>query len=149
MKKNYYNEYLNEVANDAKAELDMFFSTSYESVKAMTTEERDDIQAKCAEIMDNHYQYTDEDYDRAYDLYFLVSAVFSDEYRMENEGKLIAYFNKYFAGKSCEQICAEQEMLETAYNAGKRGDELPDVGDWSWYSDWHKDCYGYRPRIAI
>lgn len=65
---------------------------------------------------------------------------------LDEKAELQAYYDKYFANKSSEQILAEQEELYEKYKAGLRGDELPDCGDWSWYSDWYKDCYGYRPR---
>lgn len=51
-----------------------------------------------------------------------------DQYRAENEPKLRAYFAEHFAGKTWDEI---------------------DGYDWSWYSDWHKDVFGYRPHGIV
>ena len=74
---------------------------------------------------------------------------------LDEKAELQAYYNKYFANKSSEQIRAEQEELYNIITERRKNgltyetglyDNMPDYGDWSWYSDWHKDCYGYRPR---
>lgn len=51
-----------------------------------------------------------------------------DSYRAENEPKLRAYFAEHFADKTWEEI---------------------DGDEWSWYSDWHKDVFGYRPHGIV
>lgn len=93
--------------------------------------------------------YTKEQNEAIKALYWAITAEQDERYRTANEPKIREYFNKYFKGKTWEQISAEQKALEEAYEAGKRGDELPDVGDWSWYSDWHKDTFGYRPHGIV
>ena len=74
---------------------------------------------------------------------------------LDEKAQLKAYYDKYFASKSSEQIRAEQteinDIIIERRNVGitiDNGlyDDLPDYGDWNWYSDWHKDCYGYRPN---
>ena len=50
------------------------------------------------------------------------------KYREENEPKIREYFERNFAGKEWKDI-------------------NPD--DWSWYSDWHKDVFGYRPHGIV
>lgn len=56
-----------------------------------------------------------------------------DRYFAENEPKLQAYFLEHFAGKTSEQIRADEELYE----------------NWGFYSDWHKDVYGYRPHAVV
>lgn len=51
-----------------------------------------------------------------------------DSYRAEEEPKIRKYFAEHFAGKTWEEI---------------------DGDDWSWYSDWHKDVFGYRPHGIV
>ena len=48
-------------------------------------------------------------------------------YREENEPKIREYFAKHLDGKTWSQI---------------------DPHDWEWYSDWHKDVFGFRPRTV-
>lgn len=64
------------------------------------------------------------------DLYWLVSNEIDNRYSNAHEGELIAYFNKWFRGKTIEEIRADEELSER----------------WNFYSDFHKDVYGYRPR---
>ena len=54
-------------------------------------------------------------------------------YKEENEPKLIAYFEKHFKGKTWAEICASEEL----------------INHWDFYSDWHKDVYGYRPHGVV
>lgn len=49
-------------------------------------------------------------------------------YKEENEPKLQQFFHKYIEGKSFDEI---------------------DPNNWDWYSDWHKDVYGYRPHGIV
>ena len=51
-------------------------------------------------------------------------------YVAENEPKVRAYFKEHFEGKTWEEIRQDEELYEC----------------WGYYSDWHKDVYGYRPR---
>ena len=61
--------------------------------------------------------------------YWELSALEDEEYRVENEPKLHEYYNKYIKGKT--------------------GRELDCSEEWGFYSDWHKDVYGYRPRLEL
>ena len=56
-----------------------------------------------------------------------------DAYFAENEPKLRAYFNKNFLGKTWEEIRQDEELYDC----------------WGYYSDWHKDVYGFRPRAIV
>ncbi len=49
-------------------------------------------------------------------------------YRRENEPKIREYFEKRIEGKTWEAI---------------------DPQDWEFYSDWHKDVFGYRPHGIV
>lgn len=49
-------------------------------------------------------------------------------YREENEPKIREYFLEHFAGKSWSEI---------------------DANRWDFYSDWHKDVFGYRPHGIV
>lgn len=51
-----------------------------------------------------------------------------DRYFNEEEPKLRAYFKEHIEGKSWDEI---------------------DDDCWGWYSDWHKDVYGYRPHGIV
>jgi hypothetical protein len=49
-------------------------------------------------------------------------------YREENEPKIREYFAKYIQGRTFDKI---------------------DPNDWDFYSDWHKDVFGYRPHGIV
>ena len=49
-------------------------------------------------------------------------------YRAENEPKIREYFAKYIQGRTLDKINPE---------------------DWEFYSDWHKDVFGYRPHGIV
>lgn len=49
-------------------------------------------------------------------------------YREENEPKIREYFAKHFEGKTWKEIDPER---------------------WDFYSDWHKDVFGYRPHAIV
>ena len=49
-------------------------------------------------------------------------------YREENEPKIREYFAKYIEGRTWDSI---------------------DPNDWDFYSDWHKEVFGYRPHGIV
>ena len=49
-------------------------------------------------------------------------------YRRENEPKIREYFAQHIEGKTWDEI---------------------DPEDWQFYSDWHKDVFGYRPHAIV
>ena len=69
-----------------------------------------------------------KEWDDAYDRYCELRAKEQEEYKAENIGKLKAFYDEHIAGKTWAEI---------------------DDDDWSWYSDWHKDVFGYRPRSTV
>lgn len=98
----------------------------YEMVKIMTSEQRKAVKEKAESIMYKYFYSDDntvskDEKDEAYDIYCTINDIEDDEYRDEN----MAAFKEYAA----------------------RMDE-PDF-DWDYYSDWHKDMFGYRPHYKV
>jgi hypothetical protein len=67
----------------------------------------------------------DNDWDDIYGEYFAIVAIQDERYREANQEDFDAFYEKNIKGKRWEEID-------------------PDL--WCFYSDWHKDMYGYRPR---
>lgn len=65
--------------------------------------------------------------------YFIGEVAEQEAYTRKNEPKLIAYWEKYFKGKTWEEV----ENDATLYSR------------FDFYSDWHKDVYGFRPRSLM
>lgn len=103
---------------------------TYEDVADMTREERDALE-KAIDIERRFYLM--EDWDVYYDAYCLIREVENDEYREENEDKVRAFFEEYFEGKTWAEIRNNPELYDA----------------WGFYSDWHKDCFGYRPHDIV
>ncbi len=57
--------------------------------------------------------------------YCKLSAILDERYREQNQEAFDAFYEKHIKGKTWEEIDAEA---------------------WSFYSDWHKDMYGFRPK---
>ena len=64
-------------------------------------------------------------WDEAYKEYMTISAILDERFREESQADFNAFYEKHIKGKSWEEIIPE---------------------NWDFYSDWHKDMYGYRPR---
>ena len=64
-------------------------------------------------------------WDEAYKEYGKLTAIQNERYRVENESAFNAFYAEHIEGKSWEEINPE---------------------DWGFYSDWHKDMYGFRPH---
>lgn len=92
----------------------------------MTKEQKARLDELRQKMMRNYY-YCDDFTEADYDEYLRLDAINHDEYRQREEPRLREYFEKYIKGKSWEEI---------------------DQDRWDWYSDWHKDVYGYRPRTT-
>lgn len=110
-----------DVSAETLAELAAYdaFSVSSDEIKAMNKEERDALYNKCNEILDQ--QKCDDMWSHVYGCYCRLTAIEDEEYREANMEK----FREY-----------EARMNE------------PDF-DWSYYSDWHKDMFGYRPHYRV
>lgn len=68
---------------------------------------------------------TNEAWDKAYKERSNLCAVLDERYRAENQSAFDAFYAKHIEGKSWEEIDPEA---------------------WGFYSDWHKDMYGFRPH---
>ena len=86
------------------------------AIKAMNKEERRALRNALDAILDP--QPCGEEWEDAYSVYECLNYIEDEEYREENMDAFRAY---------------EAKMGE------------PDF-DWSFYSDWHKDMFGFRPR---
>lgn len=56
--------------------------------------------------------------------YLELTALEDAEYREANQSNFDAFYKEHIQGKAWEEI---------------------DQEDWDFYSDWHKDMYGFRP----
>ena len=83
----------------------------------MTKEQKARMKAIEAEMNDGDMT----NYDEWADLY----ATEKEEYRERELPEITRYFEEHIKGKSWEEI---------------------DQDRWDWYSDWHKDVFGFRPR---
>lgn len=54
-------------------------------------------------------------------------------YRAANEDSVRAMFDRYFKGKTWEEIRGDEDLYDL----------------WGDYSDYHKDVYGYRPHAIV
>lgn len=93
------------------------------------------VESDIAEMLEDVDEGKEKDF-----LHHLINTVaywFIDEeeeqraYEEENIPKLNEFFNKHLAGKSWDDIKADDSLMS----------------DWGFYSDWYKDCYGFRPHI--
>ena len=64
-------------------------------------------------------------WNEAYKEYCELTAILDERYREENQASFDAFYAKHIEGKAWEEIDPEA---------------------WSFYSDWHKDMYGFRPK---
>lgn len=61
----------------------------------------------------------------AYGEYAALNAVLDERWRQENQADFDAFYAAHIEGKAWDEI---------------------DPNDWGFYSDWHKDMYGFRPH---
>ena len=74
--------------------------------------------------------------------YFLVYASFENT-GFHNIEAVANYIIKYDENK--QQHNKEVEAITDYFNTKI----LQGGGDWDWYSDWHKDVFGYRPHGMV
>lgn len=87
-----------------------------DDIKAMSKEDRQALYERLNRILTR--QECDMEWDEAYEIYNTLRYIEDEEYREKNMAEFKAY---------------EARMNE------------PDF-DWDYYSDWHKDMFGYRPH---
>ena len=92
----------------------------------MMTMTTDAIRARIRELSDilNGDPCSDA-WDAAYAEYGELNAVLDERYRADNQSAFDAFYAEHIEGKSWEEIDPEA---------------------WGFYSDWHKDMYGFRPK---
>lgn len=93
------------------------------NINAMSTEEINNRIRELSYVLE--VCTSGEDWDRAYGEYSELTAILDERYREENQSDFDAFFEKHIKGKKWEEI---------------------DPEDWDFYSDWHKDMYGFRPK---
>jgi hypothetical protein len=89
----------------------------------MTTEAIKQRVRELMKVLDT--QSMDDAWDKAYKEYNMLNYILDERYREENQADFDAFYKEHIEGKSWEEI---------------------DPDDWGFYSDWHKDMYGFRPR---
>ena len=67
----------------------------------------------------------DDKWDEIYKEYSELNIISDERYKEENQKDFDNFYNKNIKGKKWEEI---------------------DEDLWSFYSDWHKDMYGFRPK---
>lgn len=91
-------------------------------MNTMTTAEINERIRELTAILDG---YAAGDWDEAYKEYNSLTAILDERYRAENQASFDAFYEAHIKGKAWEEI---------------------DQDDWQFYSDWHKDMYGFRPK---
>lgn len=85
-----------------------------------------EIKARIDELTQILDGYAKGDWGEAYSEYTKLNAILDERYRARNQADFDAYYKEHIKGKTKEEI---------------------DEKDWSFYSDWHKDMFGYRPHL--
>lgn len=98
------------------------FMMTYEAMTKMTDAE---LNKRIEELSKVLYVATGDEWDKAYVEYFNLVDIQNERYRERNQAKFDAFYAKHIQGKSWEEIDPEA---------------------WGFYSDWHKDMYGFRPK---
>ena len=89
----------------------------------MTTEAINARVRELSNILDSGCDW--DAWDTAYAEYCELTAILDQRYREEHQASFDAFYEKHIKGKAWEEI---------------------DPENWSFYSDWHKDMYGFRPK---
>lgn len=95
---------------------------TYKEMLNMTDAE---LSARAKELSDALYVTTGAAWDDLYKEYVNINGVLDERYRERNQEAFNSFYDKHIKGKTWEEI---------------------KQADWDFYSDWHKDMYGYRPR---
>lgn len=101
--------------------------THTEDLVMMNTMTDKEISERIKKLGDRLYMMLpcDNDWDKVYGEYFRLVAIQNERYRESNQKDFDAFYEKNIKGKKWDEI---------------------DDDTWSFYSDWHKDMFGYRPR---
>ena len=96
---------------------------TFEAIRAMSTTDIQQRVRELSNILDG--DCTSDAWADAYIEYNDCNAVLDERYVEENQAAFDAFYAEHIEGKSWEEI---------------------DPEDWGFYSDWHKDMYGFRPK---
>ncbi len=96
---------------------------TFEDIRAMSNEEINQRIRELTNILD--MQMMDNTWNEAYREYDRLNFVLDERWRKECQADFDAFYKEHIKGKSWEEINTE---------------------DWDFYSDWHKDMYGFRPK---
>lgn len=89
----------------------------------------------CGSLMDavSYDTYPEWQSDLVQAVYWKASNEQDRRFKERNEDKVQAMFDRYFKGKTWEEIRSSEELYDL----------------WGSYSDYHKDVYGYRPHAVV
>ena len=90
----------------------------------MTAEQRKELATIRKAMNDMNIEYVDAHWSR----YLELEAIEQREYVAKEKPNFEKFYEEHIEGKSFNEI---------------------DPEDWEFYSDWHKDMYGFRPTLAI
>ena len=90
---------------------------------AMTNEQLNQRIRELSYVLDG--DCTTDAWDKAYSEYNILSELLNERYRESNQDAFNSFYEAHIKGKTWEEI---------------------DPEDWQFYSDWHKDMYGFRPK---
>lgn len=88
----------------------------------MTTAQKKELATIRKAMNDMNIEYVDAHWGR----YLELEAIEQEEYRNKYRDDFNSFFEEHIEGKSFDEI---------------------DPEDWEFYSDWHKDMFGFRPRL--
>ncbi len=100
------------------------FNVTYADITAMDRAERNTLEDALTTILEA--DATAPEWDLAYEVYLILTEVRDNEYRDAYEADFRAWCKANIWGKYPEEI---------------------DADTWNYYSDWHKDMYGFRPTM--
>lgn len=96
---------------------------TFDTIRFMSTEAIRNRIRELSDILDG--DCTTDAWGEAYAEYNICNDILDERYRWENQAAFDAFYAEHIKGRSWEEI---------------------DPEDWGYYSDWHKDMYGFRPK---
>ena len=101
------------------------YNLTYDEIKAMDKTARRELDNTLNTLLDNYMRTREGDWDATYSVYRTLRDIEDAEYYDENIDAFTAWCKEHIYGKARKDI---------------------DDATLDFYSDWHKDIYGYRPR---
>lgn len=78
--------------------------------------------------MASYHEFSDWENELIDTVFWDADYIIQNSYKEDNEPKIREFFHERIEGKAWEEI---------------------DSADWDFYSDWHKDVFGYRPHGIV